>query len=94
MFFMDHALLNNLTLVLGPPTAPPDAALLKEVAQQQKLRAIMVVPAILEQLLHQPDGIDLLKSLDFVGCAGAPLPGAVGDRIMGIARLCIFIGST
>lgn len=94
MFFVDHALLNNLTLVLGPPTAPPDATLLKEVAQQQKLRAIMVVPAILDQLLHDPKGIDLLKTLDFVGSAGAPLPSAVGDRIKGNVRLYNFIGST
>lgn len=94
MFFIDHALLNNLTLVLGPPTAPPDATLLKEIAQQQKLRAVMVVPSILEQLLHDPNGIDLLKGLDFVGCAGAPLPGPVGDRLVGVVRLCNFIGST
>ncbi|KAL1884099.1 putative NRPS-like protein biosynthetic cluster [Diaporthe australafricana] len=94
VFFMDHAILNNLTLVLGPPQVAPDATLLKDVARQQKLRAIMVVPAILEQLLHDPKSIDLLKSLDFVGCAGAPLPTAVGDRIMGIVRLYDFIGST
>lgn len=54
----------------------------------------MVVPAILEQLLHDPQGIDLLKGLDFVACAGAPLPSSVGDRIAGIVKLYIFIGST
>ncbi|KAG6356843.1 hypothetical protein INS49_014717 [Diaporthe citri] len=54
----------------------------------------MVVPATPEQLLHDPKGIDLLKGLEFVGCAGAPLPGPIGDRIYGIVRLRIFIGST
>lgn len=91
---LDHAILNNLTLVLGPPQRAPDAELLKEVAQQQDLRAIMVVPAILEQLLHDPKGMDLLKGLEFVGSGGAPLPGPIGDRIHGIVRLRIFIGST
>lgn len=91
---LDHAILNNLTLVLGPPQRAPDAELLKEVAQKQDLRAIMVVPAILEQLLHDPKGIDLLKGLEFVGSGGAPLPGPIGDGIHGIVRLRIFIGST
>lgn len=68
--------------------------MLKEIAQQQKLRAIMVVPAILEQLLHDPKGLDFLKSLEFVACAGAPLPRAVGERIAGEIKLYIFIGST
>lgn len=91
---LDHAILNNLTLVLGPPQRAPDAELLKEVAQQQDLRAIMVVPAILEQLLHDPKGLDLLKGLEFVGCAGSPLPGPIGDRVSSIVRLRNFIGST
>lgn len=91
---LDYAILGNLTLVLGPGHVAPDAILLKQVAQQQTLRAIMVVPAIIEQLLHDPKGEDLLKSLDFVTCAGAPLPGPVGDRVARIVRLCNFIGST
>lgn len=72
----------------------PDAALLKEVAHQQKLRAIMTVPAILEQLLHDPTGLDLLKGLEFVACAGAPLPGPVGNQIAKVVKMFIFIGST
>ena len=54
----------------------------------------MVVPAILEQLLHDPDGLDLLKDFEFVGCGGAPLPGPIGDRVSKVTKLRIFIGST
>lgn len=54
----------------------------------------MVVPSIVEQLLHDPAGENLIKSLEFVACAGAPLPGPVGDRVTRLARLCNFIGST
>lgn len=86
--------MGNLTLVLGPAHVAPDAELLMEVAQQQPLRAIMVVPAIIEQLLHDQRGDDFLKSLEFVTCAGAPLPGKVGDQVARIVRLCNFIGST
>lgn len=79
---------------MGPPQRAPDAELLKEVAQQQDLRAIMAVPAILEQLLHDPKSTDLLKGLEFVGYGGSPLPGPVGDRVSSIVRLRNFIGST
>lgn len=65
-----------------------------EVAQQQDLRAIMVVPAILEQLLHDPKSTDLLRGLEFLGYGGSPLPGPVGDRVSSIVRLRNFIGST
>lgn len=86
--------MGNLTLVLGPAHIAPDAVLLQRVAEQQKLRAIMVVPAIVEQLLHDPKGEDLLKRLDFVTCAGAPLSSAAGSRASKLVRLCVFIGST
>lgn len=68
--------------------------MLREIAQQQKLRGIMVIPALLEQLLHDPTGMELIKSLEFVACAGAPLPAAVGDQIKDVVKLFIFIGST
>lgn len=54
----------------------------------------MTVPALLEELLHDSAGIELLKSLEFVSCAGAPLSTAAGDRIKDIVKLFIFIGST
>jgi acyl-coenzyme A synthetase/AMP-(fatty) acid ligase len=91
---VDHAILQNLTLVLGPSHVAPDASLIKDVAQQEKLRAIMGVPAIYEQLLHDPEGIELLKSLDFVVCAGAPLAHAVGDRVQEHVKLYDLTGST
>ncbi|CAJ2506595.1 Uu.00g077810.m01.CDS01 [Anthostomella pinea] len=89
-----HAIFNTITLVLGPPHIPPDAVLLKDIAQQQKLRGVMVIPALLEQLLHDPDGSGLLQSLEIVACTGAPLPAAVGDRIKSIVKLYMFMGST
>lgn len=91
---LDHAILNNLTLVLGPPQRAPGAELLKAVAEQQDLRAIMVVPTILEEIVHDPQSLDLLKRLEFVGCGGAPLPVPTGDLVSGIVKLRIFIGST
>lgn len=91
---LDHAILNNLTIVLGPPQRAPDAELLKEILHQQRLRVIMVVPAILEQLLHDETAVSMLTDLELVGCAGSPLPGPVGDRISAEVKLRVFIGST
>lgn len=79
---------------MGPPHIAPDAELLKEVAEQQNLQAIFAPPTIWEQLLHDPQAVDLLKPLDYVVSAGAPLPQAVGDRISSVVKLRIWIGST
>jgi len=54
----------------------------------------MAIPAMLEQLLRAPGGIDLIKSLEFIACAGAPLPPAIGDRVTHLVKLFHFIGST
>jgi len=81
-------------VVIGPPEIFPDATLLKAIARQQKLRGIIVIPAMLEQLLQDAEGIDLIKSLDFVTCAGAALPDDIGDKVSGMVKLFHFIGST
>ena len=81
--------------MLGPAHVfAPDGPLLKEIAQQQKLRGIVVIPAMLEQLLQDQEGIDLIKNLEFIACAGAPLPPAVGDKVAPMVKLFHFIGST
>lgn len=72
----------------------PDAALLQEIARKQKLQGIMVVPAILQQMLHQPDGMDFLAGLDFASVAGAPAPAAVGDKVKSVVELFNWVGST
>lgn len=83
-------------MVLGPPHLPPDGLLLEEIARQQDLRGIAVVPSMIEEVLKKPGGIDLFKKLDFVLCGGAPLPQAVGDRLAQIDTLSMmeFYGST
>ncbi|KAM0814113.1 putative Carrier domain-containing protein [Seiridium cardinale] len=93
-FFICHAIFNNLTLVLGPPHIAPDAIMLKEMARQQKLKGIMVVPAMLQEILHEPDGMDFLRNLKFASVAGAPASAAVGDKVSSVVDLFNFIGST
>ncbi|KAI0379246.1 acetyl-CoA synthetase-like protein [Hypomontagnella monticulosa] len=93
-FFLYHTIFNGITLVIGPPHVAPDAPLIKEIAEQQKLRGIMAIPALVEQLLHDPTGIDLIMRLEFLVCGGADLPAAVGNQLKDVVKLYNFIGST
>ncbi|MCJ1441816.1 MAG: hypothetical protein MMC23_002308 [Stictis urceolatum] len=49
---------------------------------------------MLEQLLQDQEGTDLIKGLEFVACAGAPMAPAVGDKVSPMVKLFHFIGST
>ncbi|KAI1873834.1 uncharacterized protein JN550_003103 [Neoarthrinium moseri] len=91
---MCGGIFNNLTFVFGPPHIAPSPAMLKEMARQQDLKAILVVPAMLEQILHEPGGMDFLRGLKFAAVAGAPASPAVGDQASSAVELLNFIGST
>lgn len=80
--------------VLGPALMPPSGALLREVAKHQKLRALCISPSITEQLLQEPNGLDLFRGLEFVWYAGGPLPQKAGETLSTINELCPFYGST
>ncbi|KAI1387789.1 acetyl-CoA synthetase-like protein [Hypoxylon trugodes] len=89
-----YAVFMNAAPVLGPPHLVPDGALLKDMMRQQKLRAMFLVPAVIEQLLKEPNGIDFFKDLEFLAFAGAPSSDAVGNRLAHVVRLISPFGST
>lgn len=80
--------------VLGPPLQPPSGALLKEIMKQQKLRALYIPPAIAEQLLQEPQGIDFFRDLDFLCYTGAPFSPNAGKQLVEVTELCSLYGST
>ena len=80
--------------VLGPPLIPPSGSLLKEILEQQDLRAIYVVPSIAEQLLHEPGGLDLVKKLDFLCYTGGPFSSTAGKLLAEVTEVCPLYGST
>lgn len=51
----------------------PDANLLKSIRQHYQLRSIILPPAVIEQILHEPSGIDFFKDIDFLIFSGAPM---------------------
>ncbi|TGO62823.1 hypothetical protein BCON_0017g00660 [Botryotinia convoluta] len=80
--------------VLGPPLEPPSATLLKEIMKHQKLRALYIPPAIAEQLLQEPEGIDFFRDLDFLCYTGAPFSPNAGKQLVEVTELCSLYGST
>jgi thioester reductase-like protein len=80
--------------VLGPALLPPSGTLLKEIMRQQKLRALYVPPAIAEQLLQEPQGIEFFRHLDFLCYTGAPFSPTAGKQLVEVTELCSLYGST
>ncbi|KAL8666375.1 MAG: hypothetical protein Q9168_007490, partial [Polycauliona sp. 1 TL-2023] len=62
--------------------------------RQIKLKALFCPPNIYEQLLQEPDGLELAKNLDFAMYAGGPLTTATGSALSKIIDVCGFYGST
>lgn len=87
-------LYTNAIPVFGPPLRPPSGALVAEIMRQQSIRGCLLPPSVAEQLLHEPDGLDMIKRLDIFCYAGGPLSPAAGDAISAVTNLCQFYGST
>ncbi|KAL8650254.1 MAG: hypothetical protein Q9226_005223 [Calogaya cf. arnoldii] len=82
------------SVVLGPPNKPSTGQTAAEVMRQLKLKALFCPPNIYEQLLQEPDGLELAKNLDFVMYAGGPLTTTTGTALSKVTDVCGFYGST
>jgi len=51
-------------------------------------------PAVIEQLLHEPNGIEYFKNLDFLVYSGAPFSPAIGDQLSRVVEIISPFGST
>lgn len=82
------------SLVLGIANKPSTGQTVAEVMRRFKLKALFCPPNIFEQLLEEPDALDLAKKLDFVLYAGGPLTKATGTALSSVTDVCQFYGST
>ena len=73
---------------------PPSAALLRDVLQHQKPRALWIPPSIAEQLLQEPDGVQWFQCLDFVCYTGGPFSQESGELLSQVTELVPLYGST
>ena len=80
--------------VLGPPFSPPSGNTMKEVLDQQKVRAVYIPPSIAEQLLQLPNGLNYFKNLDFVCYTGGPFSPSAGQKLTEVTDLVPLYGST
>ncbi|KAK6193565.1 hypothetical protein LQW54_012344 [Pestalotiopsis sp. IQ-011] len=94
VFYTFHTIFNTANIVIGPPHIPPHVGLIVDIAQQQNLRGIMVPPAIMEQLLQEPTGMDIYNHLEFVVHGGAPLSPEIGALLAPVVNLMEFYGSS
>jgi len=81
-------------LILPPVGRSPNADLTLEILQVAKPETGFFPPAILEDIVDAPGGMDTLSKLDFIFFAGAPLAQEVGDRIAEATQIQTIIGST
>ncbi|RWA08436.1 hypothetical protein EKO27_g6678 [Xylaria grammica] len=77
-----------------PPALGTRRGAPQSVMTHQKLRSMFLPPAIVEQLLHEPNGIDFFKNLDFLVCSGAPFNPVIGDQLSEVVELISPFGST
>lgn len=72
----------------------PSGPLLKEIMQQQELRALYVPPTVAEQLLQEPNGIDFFKKLEYLFYTGGPFSPSAGEKLSKVTTVCPLYGST
>ncbi|KAI5273178.1 acetyl-CoA synthetase-like protein [Aureobasidium subglaciale] len=81
-------------LILPPVGRSPNADLTLEILQVAKPETGFFPPAILEDIVDAPGGMETLSKLSFIFFAGAPLAQEVGDRIAETTQIQTIIGST
>ncbi len=82
------------TVVLAPADKPPTGHLACQIMQQYQLRALFCPPTIFEQVVQEPEGLELAKQLNFLLYAGGPLSTNTGDLLSQVTDVCQFYGST
>lgn len=94
-FFMAlRSIFTQGPLVLPPVGRSPNADLTLEILKVAKPQSGLFPPAILEDIVDAPGGMEALSKIDFIFFAGAPLSQEVGDRISKVTWIQTIIGST
>ncbi|KAI1269042.1 hypothetical protein F5Y18DRAFT_439609 [Xylariaceae sp. FL1019] len=94
LMFTVAAIFGNTTIVYAPPFLVPDGSLIRDIMTQQRLRALLLPPSLVEQLLAEPQGMELIKKLDFVAYSGAPLSSQIGNQLSRIIDVFSPYGAT
>ena len=79
--------------VYGPPLKAPSTRII-DIMECQDIGGMLLPPSLIEQLLHEPNGLEYIQRLGILCYAGGPLSQAAGDKIVQYTTLCQFYGST
>nr|POF19877.1 non-canonical non-ribosomal peptide synthetase fub8 [Quercus suber] len=80
--------------VMLPAGKPINAVLVKAVLDQTRPPTGTFPPAILEQIVDLPGGLDTLSKMSTIVYGGGPLSQTVGNQIITVTRLITAMGST
>ncbi|EED20986.1 NRPS-like enzyme, putative [Talaromyces stipitatus ATCC 10500] len=84
----------NTIPIFGPATRLPSGGLVAQVLRCLNVKGCFLPPMTVADLYNEPDGPELLKSLDILCYAGGPLPESIGNELIQHVALCQFFGST
>lgn len=87
-------ILYNSTLVMFPPEKPATGEITSAIMSQMRVRGIFCPPAVLEQLVRTPLGLEQAAGLDFAMYSGGPLAPFAGDRLSKVTDVCQVYGQT
>lgn len=91
---MVRSILCKAPLVRLPTGKPPNVELVTTVLRQTNPHCGIFAPALLEQIVDTPKGLETLSRLQYVFFGGAPLATATGNKIRKFTKLVSVIGST
>ncbi|KAK5097631.1 hypothetical protein LTR70_000656 [Exophiala xenobiotica] len=80
--------------VLLPANATPSFSVVKQILLNTHVDGALLVPALIDALMAEPDAFELLKSLKAVHYAGAPLSVTAGRVLAPHVQIVPAIGST
>lgn len=83
----------NLVLVIPPPTNI-SAQQTVQVLQQGRAEGAVFVPSQIADVLREPSGLQTLHGLGYIYFAGAPLPKAVAEKLVGHVKVQPAMGTT
>ncbi|KAJ2994174.1 hypothetical protein NUW58_g1629 [Xylaria curta] len=82
----------GFTIVLA--TSPPSASVVNSVHLYGNVQHTVLAPAIIEELVKEPEYLENLSRIEQVTYGGGPLPKTVGDLVITKTRLLNCVGST
>ena len=87
-------ILYSATLVLFPPEKPATGEILSAIMSQMRVRGAFCPPAVLEQLVRVPRGLEQAAGLDFIMYSGGPLAPFAGELLSKVTDVSQVYGQT